>query len=82
MNSPPVSIPEFSEATPTMRHQRGPRRRPSAVAVLDDQGRFLAPCKPARARQLISCGRAWLLSAEPPRIQLTYKPQQEAPDQP
>ena len=62
--------------------RRRSKSQPSAVAVLDADGRFLAPCKPARARQLITRGRAWLLSAEPPRIQLTDQPKQETPTQP
>jgi 2-succinyl-5-enolpyruvyl-6-hydroxy-3-cyclohexene-1-carboxylate synthase len=57
-----------------MRRHR-PRRRPdqAPVAVIDAAGRALAPCAPARARALLRRGRAWLLTTDPPRIQLTYR---------
>jgi hypothetical protein len=40
------------------------------VAVQAPDGRALAPCTPARARQLLRRGRAVLVHRRPPRIAL------------
>ena len=40
------------------------------VAVQATDGRALAPCTPARARQLLRRGRALLVHRRPPRIAL------------
>ena len=40
------------------------------VAVQAPDGRTLAPCTPARARQLLRRGRAVLVHRRPPRIAL------------
>ena len=40
------------------------------VAVQAADGRALAPCTPARARQLLRRGRAVLVQRRPPRIAL------------
>ena len=40
------------------------------VAVQAADGRALAPCTPARARQLLRRGRAVLIQRRPPRIAL------------
>ena len=40
------------------------------VAVQAVDGRALAPCTPARARQLLRRGRAVLIQRRPPRIAL------------
>jgi hypothetical protein len=40
------------------------------VAVQAPDGRALAPCTPARARQLLRRGRAVLIQRRPPRIAL------------
>jgi hypothetical protein len=57
-----------------MRRHRARRtgNGPTSVAVIDAAGEALAPCAPARARQLVRRGRAWFLTTEPPLIQLIY----------
>jgi hypothetical protein len=50
--------------------------------VIDAAGQTLAPCAPARARQLVRRGRAWFLTTEPPLIQLIHHVPRETPDQP
>jgi len=57
--------------TARVRRRRAPNSAISAsVSVLDPLGQLLAPCKPARARQLLRRGRAWLVRSDPPLIQL------------
>jgi hypothetical protein len=55
------------------------RRHPARVAVIDAAGRALAPCAPARARQLVKRGRAWFLTTDPPLIQLVRRVAPETP---
>jgi hypothetical protein len=65
------------------RHRAGRRGHgPTSVAVIDAAGQALAPCAPARARQLVRRGRAWFLTTEPPLIQLIRHVPRETLDQP
>lgn len=43
------------------------------VSVLNPEGQQLAPCHPARARQLLRRGRAQVVEVEPYTIQLLPK---------
>jgi hypothetical protein len=54
--------------------------RCAPVAVIDAAGRTLAPCAPARARQLVRRGRAWFLTTEPALIQLIHRVPREPAD--
>jgi hypothetical protein len=57
--------------TARVRRRRAPDTAFSqSVSVLDPLGQRLAPCNPARARQLLRRGRAWLVRSDPPLIQL------------
>lgn len=51
------------------------------VFVLDSQCRSMAPCRPARARALLTAGKARVYSLESPFvIQLLYRPEESHGD--
>ena len=63
----PLSLPQRTRLLEDALALTGTATR---VAVQAADGRALAPCTPARARQLLRRGRAVLVQRRPPRIVL------------